>query len=109
MDVLARLRSLVTENLNLKLLSFAFALVLYSLVHGSQDAQRSLRLNLEALLPAAPDRVLMTTLPDKIVVTVRGPKSAVDELNADDMGSVQLDLRAGGETRVNIESSMIPV
>ena len=39
------LRSLVTENLNLKLLSLAFALVLYSLVHGSQEAQRSMLLS----------------------------------------------------------------
>ena len=29
-----RIRAALTENLNLKLLSFAFALVLYSLVHG---------------------------------------------------------------------------
>ena len=44
MDVGYQIRSLVFENLNLKVLSFACALVLYSMVHGSQDAQRSLLL-----------------------------------------------------------------
>ena len=104
-----QLRSLVTENLNLKLLSFAFALLLYSVVHGSQEAQRSLRLNIVALLPGTPNRVLMTTIPEKINVTVRGPKSTLDDLNADDLGSVQLDLRSGTDTRVLFEPSMIPV
>ena len=39
-DVVERIKGSLTENLNLKLLSFAFALVLYSLVHDAQDAQR---------------------------------------------------------------------
>ena len=34
MDVALRLRNLVFENLNLKLISVVFALLLYSLVHG---------------------------------------------------------------------------
>ena len=36
-----RIKAMLTENLNLKLLSFAFALVLYSLVHGGQDSRGS--------------------------------------------------------------------
>ena len=104
-----QLRSLVTENLSLKLLSLAFALLLYSVVHGSQEAQRSLRLNIVALLPGTPNRVLMTTIPEKINVTVRGPKSTLDDLNADDLGSVQLDLRSGTDTRVLFDPPMIPV
>jgi len=41
-------------------------------------------------------------------VTVRGPRSALDDLHADDI-PVHLDLRAGDETRVTFEPSMIPV
>ena len=48
-DLGYRLRVLVTENLNLKLLSLACALFLYSLVHGSQEAQRSLLLSVVAV------------------------------------------------------------
>src|SRR5579872_1052954 len=103
-----RLRALVTENLNLKLLSLAFALVLYSVVHGSQEAQRTMRLDIVALLPATPNRVLTTTIPEKINVTVRGPRTSLDDLNADDL-NVQLDLRTGNESRVVFDPSMIPV
>jgi hypothetical protein len=105
-----QLRSLFLENLNLKALSLAFALVLYSLVHASQEAQRSLLLSAVALTPpAAASRVLMTPIPAQIRVTLRGPRSSLDDLHADDIGSVQLDLRDGNKTRVTIEPSMIPV
>jgi len=108
-DVGYQLRSAVTDNLNLKLISLAFALILYSVVHGSQEAQRSIRLNVVALLPQTPNRVLMTSLPEKINATVRGPKSTLDDLNADDIASVQIDLRGGTETRWTFEPSMIPL
>jgi hypothetical protein len=112
MDLGYRLRSIVTENLNLKLLSLAFALVLYSFVHGSQDAQRPMLLSVVALLPPeTSNRVLsaQTQIPATIRVMVRGPRSALDEVHADDIGPVQLDLLGGNETRVTIEPSMIAV
>jgi hypothetical protein len=110
MDFGYRLRSIFAENLNLKLLSLAFALVLYSLVHGSQDAQKSLMLSVVALTPPdTSNRILMTPIPAQIRVTLRGPRSTLEELHADDLGSVQLDLRGGNETRVTIEPSMILV
>ncbi|MDP9037010.1 MAG: CdaR family protein [Myxococcota bacterium] len=110
MDVGYQVRSLVTENLSLKVLSVAFALGLYSLVHGSQDAQRSVLLNVVALTPpSSSNRVLMTPIPAQIRVTLRGPRSTLDDLHADDMGSVQLDLRDRDESRVVIGASLIPI
>jgi hypothetical protein len=105
-----RLRSMFVENLNLKMLSLAFALVLYALVHGSQEAQRSLLFSAVALTPpVSSNRVLMTPIPAQIRVTLRGPRSTLDDVHADDIGSVQLDLRDGNKTRETIEPSMIPV
>lgn len=104
-----QLRSLVVENLNFKLFSLAFALVMYSLVHGSQEAQRSLLLSVVALTPPeTANRVLTTSIPAQIRVTLRGTRSALDELHSDDMANVQLDLRGGNETRITFEPSMIP-
>ncbi len=110
LDLAYRLRSAVTENLNLKVLSFASALVLYALVHGSQDAQRSLLLSVVALTPREPaTRELATTIPAQIRVTVRGPRSTLDDLRVDDLGSVSVDLRSGDEQQIAFEPSMIPV
>jgi len=104
------LRNLITENLNLKLLSLAFALVLYSLVHGSQEEQRSVLVNVVAITPPEEsNRVLMTQLPPQIRVTVRGPKSTLDDLHSDDIAPIHLDLRGGNETRVTIAPTMIPL
>src|SRR5580704_16454474 len=104
-----RVTSLVTENLNLKLLSLAFALALYSLVHGSQEAQRSLLLSVVALTPPqTSNRELVTPIPAEIRVTVRGPRQTLDDLHSDDI-QVQLDLRSGTEARLTFEPSMIPV
>ncbi len=108
-DVGYQLRALVTENVSLKLISLVFALMLYSLVHGSQEAQRSIRVNVVALLPQTPNRVLVTSLPEKLNATVRGPRSMLDELNADDLASYQLDLRAGTDTRVTFVPASIPL
>ena len=59
-----RVRAALSENLNLKVLSFAFALVLYSLVHGGQDARRSVVVDLEVGLPSeSSDRVLVGSIP----------------------------------------------
>jgi YbbR-like protein len=103
------LRSLVTENLNLKLVSLGFALALYSLVHGSQEAQRSLLLSVVALTPPeTANRDLVSPIPAEVRVTVRGARSTLDELHADDI-QVQLDLRTGSETRKMFTSDMIPV
>jgi hypothetical protein len=110
LDVGYRLRSVVTENLNLKLLSLGFALMLYSLVHGSQEAQRSLLLSVVAVTPSdAQNRELVTPIPAQIRVTVRGPRSTLDDLHADDVGSIHLDLRGGNETRVTFDPATIPV
>jgi hypothetical protein len=109
LDLAYRLRSLVTENLNLKVLSLGFALLFYSGVHGSQDAQRSLLLSVVALTPPeSANRELVTPIPAQIRVTVRGPRSALDDVHADDL-SVQVDLRGGNEARLTFDSSMIPV
>jgi hypothetical protein len=53
--------------------------------------------------------VLVTPLPAQLRVTLRGARSTLEELHADDIGGIQLDLRAGTESRITIEPGMIPV
>jgi YbbR domain-containing protein len=105
-----RLRSALTENLNLKLVSIGFTLVLYSLVHGAQDAQRSVPVDLVLLLPSDDvNRVLVSPIPPQVRVTLRGPRTTLDELHADDIGNLQVDVRAGQDRRVIFEKSSVHV
>jgi len=106
LDIGYRIRALFTDNLNLKLVSLAVALFLYSLVHASQEAQRSLLVSVVGLTPSEVE--LVTPIPAQVRVTVRGPRSLLDDLHADDI-PLHLDLRAGSETHVTFDASMIAV
>jgi hypothetical protein len=76
-----RIKTMLTENLNLKLLSFAFALVLYSLVHGGQDARGSISVDLEVNLPPeSGDKVFIGTIPRDVRIFVRGSTQTIDNL-----------------------------
>ncbi len=81
MSIWERLKALITENLNLKLLSFAFALVLYSLVHGGQDARGSISVDLEVNLPPeSGDKVFVGSIPRDVRIFVRGSAQTIDNL-----------------------------
>jgi len=102
-----RLRVALTENMNLKLLSFAFALILYSLVHGGQDARRSVVVDLEVgLPPESSDRVLVGSIPQSIRIFVRGSNQTIDNLRAASV-SVQIDLTNKQPEHVVFEPKMV--
>jgi hypothetical protein len=76
-----RIKAMLTENLNLKLLSFAFALVLYSLVHGGQDARGSISVDLEVNLPPeSGDKVMVGSIPRDVRIFVRGSTQTIENL-----------------------------
>jgi YbbR domain-containing protein len=103
-----RLKTALTENMNLKLLSFGFALVLYSMVHGGQDAQTSVSVDLDVLLPPeTANRILVDKSKESVKLTVRGPRAAIEELHARDIGAIQIDARTGSEKRVPIDQASI--
>jgi hypothetical protein len=53
--------------------------------------------------------VLSTQLPPQVRVTLRGPRSALDELHADDIGNLQVDLHTGNEDRIAFTPEMVHV
>jgi hypothetical protein len=102
-----RIKTAVTENLNLKLLSFAFALVIYSLVHGGQDARRSVVVDLEAILPPeSSDRVLVSSIPQSVRIFARGSNQTIDNLRASSV-SVVIDLSQNAPTHVTFDQKMV--
>lgn len=86
----------ITNNLGLKALALALSLLLFSLVHSDVDAQRSMFIDVVALLPP-PDagRMLISELPTQVKVTLRGSRSRLSDLSRDDFSPIQLDLREG--------------
>ena len=82
------------DNYPLKLLSLGFAVALFSIVHSDQDAQRSMYLDVVALLPPpSAGKILVSSLPARVKVTLRGSRSRIAALEHDDFAPVQMDLR----------------
>ena len=95
------------KNLNLKIPSFACALFIYSLVHGGQDARRSIVVDLEVSLPPeSSDRVLVGSLPQSVRIFVRGSTQTIDNLRASSV-SVQLDLASTQPSHVALDPKMV--
>jgi hypothetical protein len=110
LGIAQRARVALTENLNLKLLSFAFALVLYSMVHGGQDAQTVVSVDVDVLVPPeSANRILVNQSAKKVSITVRGSRASIDELHQRDIGAVQLDAHTGSEKRLAIDPAQIRI
>lgn len=104
------LKPLFTHNIGLKLFSLACAIAIYAFVHGAQDAQRIMAVDLVVLLPpASENRTLTTDLPTSIRVSLHGPRSLVADLRPSDLGNMQLDLRSGRSGRIPLEPGMLRV
>jgi hypothetical protein len=102
-----RLRSWFTENLNLKLLSLVSALVLYSIVHSAQDAQRSISASVVVQLPRdSANRMLVDQTPPQVRLLLRGPTAALDDLHADDL-TIQVQLTSTNERAVKLDPKMV--
>lgn len=91
--ILARLREALTENVGLKLFALAASIILFSLVHGAEDSQRSVFVDIVAILPA-PDsnRILVSELPDRVRVSLRGSRSLLNSIRREELDAIQVDL-----------------
>lgn len=96
------------ENLGLKLVSLVISVGLFAFARGSGTVQRSVDVPLVAMLPTQGDGrpVLLSSLPAKVRLSVRGPASVVGALRGEEVGPVQLDLRAGRRPVVRLTSDL---
>jgi hypothetical protein len=102
-----RVRSVFFEDIGLKALSFVCALLLYSLVHSSQDAQRSMSASLVVTLPpGSENRALINQLPTQVRILLRGAPAKLDDLHADDLG-VQAEIATTKEHFLRLEPAMV--
>jgi len=104
------LLGLLLDNYGLKLLSLAFAIALFSLVRSEEDAQRSIYVDVVALLPPKnSDKVLVSPLPARVKVTLRGSRSRLAALDRNDVTPVQMDLRDPGKQFYYFDPSSVGV
>ena len=64
---------------------------------------------LSILPPNAAKRQLISQLPAEVRITLRGPRTQLDDLHADDIGALQLDLRSGKDGKIDIDEKMFRI
>lgn len=87
----ARLLARLTDNLSLKIISVVVSLILFVILHSSSDQQRTIDVELYEKTPDDPNVVLLTPLPSRVRVTVKGPRALLDELTTN-VDPVTVDL-----------------
>ena len=87
---LNRLRRMITENWGLKLLSLAFATLLWMFVVGEKRSEVSLSVPLE-LTRVPPDRVIVSPVPEAIRVRLNGPRTLLAAIDPNKL-VITLDL-----------------
>ncbi len=86
-------REVVMNNIGLKIASLITAIVLFSLVRGAEDAQRSVFVDVVALLPAPNSgKMLVSELPDQVRLTLKGSRSQINAIRPENIPPVQIDL-----------------
>jgi YbbR domain-containing protein len=100
----------LTDNLGMKALALFLSVVMFAVVHSDVDAQRTIYVDVVALLPP-PDagRMLISEVPAQVRVTVRGSRGKLAELSRDSLGPLQLDLRDGRTGSHEIEAAQLAV
>ncbi|MBC7173017.1 MAG: hypothetical protein H5U40_11335, partial [Polyangiaceae bacterium] len=92
--VLDSIRRGIFQDLGLKAASLVAALVLFSVVHGAEDAQKSIYVDLITLLPSEDSgRMLVSDVPVRVRVTLTGSRSQLNAIRQEQLPPVQIDLR----------------
>lgn len=97
-----------TKDLPLKIVALVLSIVLFSIVHADQDAQRTVQIDVVALVPdVRANQMLVSELPHQVSVTLRGSRSRINELSKDDIPPIQMDLTDPGQQYYYFEPSAV--
>ncbi|MBL8681435.1 MAG: hypothetical protein JNK05_19870 [Myxococcales bacterium] len=111
----SRLRELVTsawetttENAGLKVTSLLISMALYGVVRGAGTVERGLEVSLLVRPPAVDvRRVLLTDLPDRVRVVVKGPPTLVNAIRQESIGGVEVNVSDGRTAVARIDPATL--
>ncbi|GAC1569824.1 MAG: hypothetical protein NVS3B20_23170 [Polyangiales bacterium] len=96
-SVSARFLAGLVENWSLKVISLVVALALYVVLHSGGDQQRTIDVEVNLMMPPGDaSKILLTTVPSRVRLTVRGPRTLVEDLAPVD--SIDIDFTSEPST-----------
>ena len=106
-DALNAIRLFFTSNLGLKASAIGLAIVMFSLVHGAEDMERSVYVGVVVQPPPdADDMILVTEIPDRIRVRLKGSRARLNAIRQENLPPVDVVLKSTDEPRYYFEKEM---
>lgn len=91
---LRRAWAILVHDGGMKLVSLVAAIIFFSVVHGAEDAQKTIYVDVISLLPeASSGRMLITEIPARVRLTLTGSRSRLAAIRQDQLPAIQVDLR----------------
>jgi YbbR domain-containing protein len=106
-ETLTALRILFTENLGLKAGAIGIAILMFSLVHGAEDMERNVYVDVVVRPPPdAQDLILVTETPDRVRVRLKGSRARLNAIRQENLPPVDVKLKTRDEPRYYFEKEM---
>lgn len=106
-EALNAARLLVTENLGLKASALGIAILMFSLVHGAEDMERNIYVDVAVRPPPdAKDMILVTETPDRVRVRLKGSRARLNSLRQEALPAVDVELKSREDSRYYFEKEM---
>jgi YbbR domain-containing protein len=106
-ETLNALRILFTENLGLKASAIGIAILMFSLVHGAEDMERNVYVDVVVRPPSdAQDMILVTETPDRVRVRLQGSRARLNTIRQENLPPVEVKLKTRDEPRYYFEKEM---
>ncbi len=106
-DTLHAARLFVTENLGLKASAIGIAILMFSLVHGAEDMERNVYVDVVVRPPPdAQDMILVTETPDRVRVRLKGSRARLNAIRQENLPAVDVELKTREEPRYYFEKEM---
>lgn len=106
-ETLNAVRLLVTENLGLKAGALGIAILMFSLVHGAEDMERNVYVDVVVRPPPdAQDMILVTETPDRVRVRLQGSRARLNAIRQENLPAVDVKLKTREDSRYYFEKEM---
>lgn len=106
-DALHAIRLFFTSNLGLKASAVGIAILMFSLVHGAEDMERNVYIDVVVRPPTdAADMILVTETPDRVRVRLKGSRARLNAIRQENLPPVDVELKTREEPRYYFEKEM---
>ncbi len=104
LEGLQSLRFFLTENLGLKAGALGIAILMFSLVHGAEDMERNVYVDVVVQPPKdADEMILVTDIPDRVRVRLKGSRARLNAIRQENLPPVDVRLKSVEEPRFYFE------